>query len=114
MLDESFCLKHFTLGREAIDFVNSFEDKDNLLLLTDFELLKQDLNGIDVVEQTGVKRSVLVTSYYANEEVRELALASGVRILPKQLASQVPVLVAGERKTDLVFIDDNDSLILFL
>lgn len=88
-------IKHFTHGQDVISYVSglSAEQKEKLLLLTDYELLKQELNGLDVIERTGLKRSTLVTSHYENEEVRKLAAKTGTKILPKLLASEMPVVI---------------------
>lgn len=88
-------MKHFTFGEEAIDFINNFPNKDQLFLLVDFELLKQELNGLHVIEQTNIKRSVLVTSHHNNLMVRNLVVKRGAKILPKQLASEVPIKIDG-------------------
>ena len=82
-------IKHFIEGNKAIDFINAFPEKEKIFLLTDFELLKQNISGIDVIEKTNIKRSVLVTSHAASIDIHELALKKGIKILPKQLASEV-------------------------
>ena len=113
-------LKHFTSGAEAVDFINAFPEKDKLFLLTDFELLKQDLNGIDVIEKTHLKRAILVTSHHAEEPVHSLAVKNNIKILPKQLAPEVLIEVCEDDKNcakigvipkiDIVVIDDNQLL----
>jgi PAS domain S-box-containing protein len=111
-------LKHFTAGKEAIDFINK-SDKHKILLLTDFELLKQELNGLHVIEQTGITRSILVTSHFNNQVVRDLAKKSKTKILPKQLASVIPIklseaqaskLESSNNKVDAVIVEDNEVL----
>lgn len=108
-------LKHFTLGKEAIEFINQTLAKDKLLLLTDFELLKQELNGLHVIEQTQLQRSVLVTSHHANNNVRRLAEKVGIKILPKQMASEVSIQVLSKKAempiVDLVILDDNKGFL---
>ena len=84
-------MKHFTLGEEAIDFINKFPAREQIFLLTDFELLKQDLNGLHVIERTKIERSILVTSHYNSLKIRELAIKNGTEILPKPLAQEVPL-----------------------
>jgi FixJ family two-component response regulator len=70
-------------------------------------------------------RSILVTSHYNSQKVRDPATQAGIKILPKQLASEIPIKIeeiksaAGEfKKVDLVVIDDDqilaDSLTNFL
>jgi signal transduction histidine kinase len=111
-------LRHFTLGNEAISFVNTFPDKDKIFLLTDFELLKQELNGLHVIERTNIKRSILVTSHYADPIVQDLAGKTGTKILPKQLASEVSITISTSdetvlplKKVDIVIIDDSETLV---
>lgn len=114
-------LKHFQQGKEALEFINSLtpQNKEKIFLLTDYELLKQELNGLHVVEQGKIKRSVLVTSHYANTEVREHAAKTGTKILPKQLASEIPIIIDETIKysenpdlelkhVDLIIVDDDE------
>lgn len=112
-------VKHFTLGKDVINFINNFPHKDQIFLLADFELLKQHLNGIDVIEKTKIDRAILVTSHYADQTVQNLAKASGVNILPKQLAPEVSIKIGKvsdnrkankTRKVDIVIIDDNEMI----
>jgi hypothetical protein len=86
-------VRHFEFGQECIDFINGLppEKIAKVFLLTDYELLKQDLNGLDVIHQTPVHRSVLVTSYYADKSIRACAGKAGTTILPKQLAYDIPI-----------------------
>ena len=85
-------IKHFTLGSKAIAFINSFSNKSKVFLLADFELLKQDLSGIDVIKQTNV-RSILVTSHYTEKDTLELIKNNNLKVLPKQLASEVTIVI---------------------
>lgn len=113
-------VKHFVQGKEALDFINniSTEELNNIFLLTDFELLKQELDGLHVVAKSGIQRSILVTSHYANAIVMERAAKLGTKILPKQLASEIPIkieeLIPTKRETqevivDLILVDDDKS-----
>jgi len=107
-------IQHFSIGAEAVTFINnlSARDKKNICLLTDYELINQNLNGLDIVEQTGIKRSTLVTSHYTNLDIRERARKSRIKILPKELAFAVSIMLdkkikAGSKKVDMVWVDDN-------
>ncbi|HBS52045.1 MAG TPA: hypothetical protein DEA62_03570, partial [Coxiellaceae bacterium] len=112
-------LKHFTSGKGTIDFINASVAKDKIFLLSDFELINQDLNGLQVIEQTSMyESSILVTSHYADQSVHNLAIRVGIKILPKQLASEVPIEIEENRsvsgdfkKVGLVIIDDNELLV---
>lgn len=91
--DQEITLKHFILGSEAIDFINNHPQKEKIFLLADFELLKQELNGLHVIEKTKITRSILVTSHYTDLILCNLAIKNGTKILPKPLASEIPIIV---------------------
>lgn len=84
-------IQHFTFGNDAVYFIDTFPEKDKIFLLTDQELLKQDITGIDVIKKTNIKRAILVTSHYAEEKVYNLVIENGIKLLPKQLASEIPI-----------------------
>ena len=104
-------LKHFEKGQEALYFIKnlSSEDKESVFLLTDYELLKQDLNGLDVIDRSKIKRSLLVTSHYANTEIQEHAVNLGTKIVPKQWASEIPINIndSAKRNADIIIVDDD-------
>lgn len=118
-------LEHFFEGEEAVNFINnaSIEDKQKVFLLTDYELLEQPLNGLDVIEKTAIKRSLLVTSHYAKSELQERAIILGTKIVPKQSAANIPIKVDEKfkytvtkkaenkplKKVDVIVIDDNQK-----
>ena len=113
-------LKHFAIGQDALDFIDALspEAKQKIFLLSDYELLKQNLNGLDVMKQSGITRAILVTSHYANSAVCDKAVQMGIKILPKQMAPEVPIKIndkqesKGESKNvDLVIIDDSASFV---
>ncbi|MEM9243383.1 MAG: PAS domain-containing sensor histidine kinase [Pseudomonadota bacterium] len=120
----SIQLKHFFNGQEALDFMRGFEAKEKLFLLSDYELLKQPYNGLDIIEQTQVARSILVTSHHANPQIQARAIAIGTKILPKQLAPEVAITIdalsehlSEDRKVkaiseaDIVLVDDDTHFI---
>ncbi|MEM8845214.1 MAG: hypothetical protein AAGB35_09245 [Pseudomonadota bacterium] len=94
-----------------MDFINTFKEKDKLFLLTDYELLKQQYNGLDIIEKTQISRAVLVTSHHANWDIQARSMSMDTRILPKQLASEVAIVVEpvdnSVQKTDMVIVDDD-------
>lgn len=106
-------VKHFSIGIEAVSFINSLsaKEKDKICLLTDYELLKQDINGLQVIEQTKIKRSTLVTSHYANPDLQKSMTNLRVKILPKELTAKVKIsldkkIKPGSKKVDIVWVDD--------
>jgi len=119
-------IKHFELGQEAIDFINDHapDKKQKIFLLADYELLKQDLNGLDVIKKTQISRSILVTSHYADKQVQQSAAQTNTKILPKQLASDIDIeigkaapdeiiaILSNEvKEVDVVFVDDDQRLL---
>lgn len=112
-------LRHFENCHDAINFIQEFteDEKQKIYLLTDYELLKQELNGLHVVEKTKIARSILVTSHYADHIILERAIKMHTKILPKQLASEIPVYIEeanneGEKAqsdVDLVLVDDDKA-----
>lgn len=118
--EQKLQIEYFNQGQEALDFLNSLSplDKKRVLLITDYELLRQKLNGLDVAEQSGVERVILATSHYTNKDIRARAVKSGIKILPKRLISEVSIKTdesikydEGEKlkKVDLVLIDDDEN-----
>ncbi len=112
-------IHHFTKGN---DFLFAYEnlspsEQKQVCFLSDYELLHQDRNGLDIIEETGIPRSILVTSHYANEEVLARAVNLQVKILPKLLASEIPIIIekpkskASSDLNTLVLIDDDTMLL---
>lgn len=88
-------LMHFTKGDEMLVFLALLSETDlqRVYLLSDYELLKQEMNGLDMIEQLKMSRATLVTSHYANSSVIERAAKLNIRVLPKRLAPKVPILL---------------------
>lgn len=86
-------LHHFEMGQEALTFLHTLsnDDKKRTLLLTDYELLNQGINGLDVVEHAHVTHAILVTSHYENPDIQKRAVQLNCKILPKQLASEIQI-----------------------
>lgn len=86
-------IHHFTQGQKAFDFFEklSSEEKNRVIFLSDYELLNQDRNGLQIIEASQINGAILVTSYYSNPKVRETAAKLNVNILPKQMASVIPI-----------------------
>ncbi len=118
----------FKMGVEALDFINKLgmDKKSKVFLLTDFELLNQNLNGLDVVEQSHVARSLLVTSHSANVQIQKRAIGLGTKILAKTLAAEeIPIKIdesfkystahhesieaAPGKPVDIIIVDDDQE-----
>jgi len=82
-----------------VDFFSTLnpKDKNRVVFLSDYELLRQAKNGLQIIEESGIKNTTLATSYYTNPSIRDKAIELGVKILPKQMASIVPISVEQNR-----------------
>jgi hypothetical protein len=56
----------FEQGQEVIDCINSHDKKSDIILLSNYELRNQSLNGFEVIQKSDIAnyRSVLVSSIY--------------------------------------------------
>lgn len=86
-------LQHFKQGQEALEFLNTLsrQEKGHVIFLSDYELLHQDKNGLQILEESKVKDATLVTSYYSQPRLRDAAARLNIKILPKQMASVIPI-----------------------
>lgn len=109
---ENILIKHFSDGKVAIEFINKLtpEHRARTFLLSDYELLKQEVNGLDVIDQTKMSRSILVTSHHADKDIRERAAKMKVRILPKPLSSEIKVVFGNENPVQPSLFDDANVL----
>lgn len=89
-------IHHFTQGQETLDFLAELKqkEKDNVIFLSDYELLHQNRNGLEIIEASAINHSVLVTSYYSNLNIREKTDLMGIKVLPKQMASVIPIYLS--------------------
>jgi two-component sensor histidine kinase len=61
-------IKYFSKGIEAIEFINSIEDKSKVFLFVEYELKGQEINGIKVIEKSGMQeRHILMTNKYLGD-----------------------------------------------
>jgi len=64
-----------------------------VLYLCDYELRGHEMTGLDVIENLGIeKQSILVTTHFENNEIRERCSRLEVRLVPKILARFVPIM----------------------
>lgn len=106
-------IQHFKRYSDALSYINSLsiDEKKQILLLVDYELVKQKHNGLDLVANLKLSRAILVTSHYLDLKVQKRASKLKVKILPKQLASEIPILINQSldeaSKVDAVWVDDD-------
>lgn len=108
---------HFNIAEDCVIHIQSLSstDRNKILLLADYELINQYINGLDVIEVTGIKRSILVTSHYEYVEVIKRAILLKVQLLPKVLISDVHINICKKpnflaENFDLLLVDDSQEL----
>ena len=109
----SLKIQHFTQGQDAIAFINSKtpEEQQDIFLLTDKELLNQDVDGLGVIEQIKIKRVILVTSYATQTAIQTAVIQAGIKLLPKELSHAATITVDKKipkwsKKVDMVWLED--------
>jgi len=110
-------VKHFHSGTDCLDYILSLDqdERRNVLFLSDYELINQDMTGLDVIEQSGIGQAILVTSYYDHQDIIKRSILVNAKILPKMLASEVILSrVSSEKKiikkVDGILLDDQTDL----
>ena len=91
----NLALHHFTQGGDVLNFFNNLggEERGRAIFLSDYELHDQPQNGLEIIRAGQIENAILVTSHYANPKVRKASNELGIKILPKQMASVVPIRV---------------------
>ncbi|TAK73186.1 MAG: sensor histidine kinase, partial [Gammaproteobacteria bacterium] len=78
--------------------------------LFDYELIGQNLTGLDVISQLKIARdSFLVTSRYEDSEIRKRCAEIQLKIIPKSFSAFIPIEVE-TNNLDLIFVDNDSSL----
>lgn len=95
---------HFYTGDEALEFINKLSKKqrEEVCFLSDYELINQELNGLEVINKSKLKHSILVTSHHANIEIIKTAVQNNVKILPKELVFAVSFQMVPPKSNELV------------
>lgn len=108
-------LKNFYNGHDVLDYTThlSPEEKARVILLTDYEILKSDITGVDVIKTLGIKRSILITSYGDEVHIQNQIIASMIKMLPKTLIRRIPIIMGTRiephsKAVDMVWLDDQD------
>lgn len=84
-------IQHFTSGEKAYEFISNAKNKDQILFLSDYQLLKQNTDGLKIIEKTKINRAILVTSYHTDPKVLGFAALLKIKTLPKPMAAEVPI-----------------------
>ena len=119
-VSESCEVLHFTEAHALRSWLAQNRSRPFLGLI-DYELLRQELSGLDVIEQEHIAdRAILVTSRFADPAILQRAAKLSLRIIPKGLVGQVPIVVqnsAAEKAAQepssgpRVLVIDDDAMI---
>ena len=88
-------VQHFTQANDVIGFVQNLSETERkkIIILTDYELLKQELDGIKMIALLQPIRALLITSHHDNSNVQRQAEEHQLKIIPKHLVHEVPIYV---------------------
>ncbi len=107
----SISVHNFYESQKALDYIQSlpFEEQKNIMLLSDFELANDARNGLNVIEESKVKRAFLVTSHCNEPDIQQALLKLNAKLLPKKLNQFIPIIVIESKveysETNLKIVD---------
>ncbi len=64
-----------------------------MLLLSDYELIGQNTNGIEIIKKLNLKNSILVTSHFDETDVQRSAIELDIPVIPKLLATKMTIQI---------------------
>ncbi len=104
-------IHNFYESQKALDYIHNLpsDEQNNILLLSDFELAHDARNGLNVIEESKVKRAFLVTSHCNEPDIQQALLKLNAKLLPKKLNQYIPIIVAENKvehsETNLKTVD---------
>lgn len=108
-------IQYFSNGNEVVGAISklSKEDKERVLLLADYGMLKSDLSGAEIIKISGIKRNILISNYTDEIAIQNHVIALMTKMLPKRLISHTPILVRQRfplhsKVVDMVWMDDQE------
>jgi anti-sigma regulatory factor (Ser/Thr protein kinase) len=83
---------HILHFKKPQDFKNWYNtQKFSVQVFSDYELLGESENGLDVLESLHIKNAILVTSHYENLEIIKRCELIGAHLLPKNLLPYIAI-----------------------
>jgi len=105
-------IEHIYSVEEMFSKYDSLHEK--ILLLSDFELMDKNFDGIDTITKLNhAKHSILVTARNEELEIQERCLKQGIKLLPKSLVNYVKVIKDSRERATLTVLIDDDKLIRY-
>jgi signal transduction histidine kinase/FixJ family two-component response regulator len=100
-------LEHFYKAFNLLDVFK--EISEDTIFLSDFELLGEELNGVDCINKLhAVQRSILVTARADEPQIIRLCEQYGIKLLPKSMANEVKIMNHFSDPKTVVLIDDDN------
>lgn len=112
-LDSNSDLIHLSSGDNLEKWIKEHpNDIDNTLFLMDYEFLGHPLSGLDLIEKFKLEnKAILVTSRFEELSIQEKCTKVGVKLIPKGMASLVPIYKSHINKYYDACLIDDDHLI---
>lgn len=85
-------LVHVYSPDELTVWKNKFSLNHGVLYFCDFEFIGSDKNGIEVITELNINDQAILVTSHSVEEVVSLCEAENIRLLPKSIASVVPLV----------------------
>ncbi len=106
-------LLHFYNSKDVLEWVEKNKEV-SFYILCDYELIGDELNGIDLLKRVNLKhRSILVTSRYEEECVIKKCKENGLKLISKDLANQLKLsfsvsnIPCNITRFDAILLDDD-------
>ena len=100
-------LEHFYKAFNLLDVFK--EISEDTIFLSDFELLGEELNGVDCINKLhAVQRSILVTARADEPQIIRLCEQYGIKLLPKSMANEVKIMNHFSDPKTVILIDDDN------
>jgi hypothetical protein len=81
-------------GEEVLNFINEITDKSKILLLVNYTLIEDEMNGIQLIEKCGLQdKAILITSFRLNDVKDFERNKNSLKIIHKNQLNNVPITI---------------------
>ncbi len=104
---QSISLEHFFKAGDLLESYSTLPE--NTLLLSDYELLGESINGIECIERLNANENALLITARADEQsIIQACKNSGIKILPKSMANEIEI--STKIPTSKIVLIDDDKM----